>query len=162
MTLTDEYYARPSKLKVFVCSQMRGGALAAERAVAIDVLVAQPWAEPWAWEKDATNGGPYSASRICVHHAATSDCMVLILANRLTEVTKQEFDAATDHNVPVFIFHRLGSHPDSALRSFLQEQYDHSIISYFRNLTEFRGQLTGALSTYIVGAVRQRNSSRGY
>src|SRR5690606_11146236 len=88
-------FGRSEKLKVFISSEMRSEALTQHRMAVAKIIDAHPDAEAWLWERTA-NAGRYSAYDVCVGHARTSDLLLLILGDDLTDVTKAEWKAAKE------------------------------------------------------------------
>jgi hypothetical protein len=82
-------FGRPVQLKVFISSLMRGGSLDAERAEVASVIDDHPDLEAWMWERRA-NAGPYSSIEVCKGHAGTSDLLLLIVEDDLTDPTEAE------------------------------------------------------------------------
>lgn len=116
----EELFSRPStEAKIFVSSHMgRRNVLRAERKAAADAIESTGFARAWYWERDA-HAGPYSSERLCVGAAATSDGLVLILARKLTRVTRMEYQAAYGAGVPCFIFFKEGVRRDPDVNAFI-------------------------------------------
>ncbi|HVE95046.1 MAG TPA: hypothetical protein VNB24_09010 [Acidimicrobiales bacterium] len=162
--LAEVLFGRPSKLKIFVSSQMRGGALNAERVAAAEAIESTTFHEAWYWERDA-NAGPYCAEHVCVGHAGTSDGLVLLLADELTPITRKEFEAAEAAGAPCFVLIRDGAQPSQEALDFVREQQGHAITTRFGNDSELRTRVVGALLQNAVSATRrdafQRRMARG-
>lgn len=156
LSAADELYARPSTLKVFVSSRMRGGVLSNERTEAAAAIESIQNARAWYWERDA-QAGPYSSVDVCVRHARTSDLFVLLLGRDLTPVTRQEFEAANEGGAACFIFLKAGVPRTEEVRTFVEEARGHAITVGFQNLSELRTRITRALLEYTTLAVRLRN-----
>lgn len=139
----------PDHLKVFLSSKMRGGALAAERQVAIEAIDASPLHRAWAWERDA-NAGPYSAPKVCISNARTSDALVLILAEDITTMTRKEFNAARKARVPSFILIKDGVTRTVEADRFISRQQARVVTNSFANDAELRTQVQSALRAYAV------------
>ena len=77
-SLTDELFARPGHLKIFVSSKMAGGVYIVERSGCARVVDGTGIARAWYWERDAKSG-PYCSEKVCLGHAATADGLILIL-----------------------------------------------------------------------------------
>jgi hypothetical protein len=149
-SLSDEIlYGRPERLKVFVSSQMHGGALAAERQAAVEAIDSHPDYRAWAWERDSA-AGPYSSERVCVKHAATSDALVLLLAEDLTSVTAKEYRAAKRACVPRFVFLREGASRTGVAEKLVAFERRRGVTANFNNLAEMKTQILNALRTYSV------------
>lgn len=163
-SLKELLFGRPPLLKVFVSSQMRGPRIMAERRAAVDAIESTGLATAWHWERDA-RAGPYSAREVCIEHAAASDGLVLILAGRLTTVTRAEYTAARKASVPRYILLREGVHRNADARRFVRQQRNSSVTRSFRNTSELKTQIGDALKHYAVQAVRRdihrRRAARG-
>ena len=153
--------------KIFVSSKMHGGALKKERAAAVQAINAFVLGRAWAWENDA-NAGPYCSERECVAQAGTSDGLVLILEDELTDITRAEFAAARKAGAPVFLMLKTGAMRDAALDRFIKRARDNDVITAsFSSLTELRTRIAGALRTWALRSgrsemlhARERASSR--
>jgi hypothetical protein len=147
-------YGRADHLRVFVSSKMRDGSLRAERRAAVRAINAQPWHRAWAWETNAT-AGPYSARRVCIDNAATSDALVLILADDLTPITKSEYLAAKRAQIPRFILVKAGVLQSDVLARFVSREQARQVITVrFRNLRELETAIHNALRAYAVRSHR--------
>ena len=148
--LTDEIlYGRPvDQVKVFVSAKMSDGSLARERKTAIREIDGIPPHTAWAWEKSAA-AGPYSALRICIANARTSEMLVLIVADEITAPTKKEYTAAKNRGVPRFIFMKQGVPRSADLTEFIEKERSKAITTVpFRNLPELRSQIRYSLHAY--------------
>jgi hypothetical protein len=96
-------YGRSATLRVFISSEMRTGRLRRERLAVASVVDKHPDAEPWLWERNA-RAGRYSSFEVCVGTARTSDILLLILADELTDVTEAEWRAAKDGGANCALF----------------------------------------------------------
>lgn len=160
--LTDELFARPEHLKVFVSSQMRGlsGAkvFEVERVTAAQTIDATAIARAWCWERDA-QAGPYCSERVCVAHAATSDGLVLLVGETLTGITRKEYEVAHGRNVPCYVFVDQRVVQDDVAKQFIHDvrNSDVAITKGFGNVAELEGHITDALRHFTVQAVRRIN-----
>ena len=154
---SEELFGRPAmQARFFVSSHMgRRNVLRGEREAAVDAIESTGFARAWYWERDA-HAGPYCSERICVGTAATSDGLVLILAHRLTGVTRMEYKAARDEGVPCFIFIKQGVRHDPDVSAFIAQERRHSVTVSFGSLEELRTRIVHALYAYVVGAGRRR------
>jgi hypothetical protein len=159
-TLTEELFARPSHLKVFVSSQMRGSAFVAERVAVAEAIDATAFARAWYWERDAF-AGPYCSEEVCVATAATADGLVLLLGEELTEITRAEFEVARRRFVPVYIFVDERKEQNAEVESFIADVRSSgetkAITKRFANISELKGHVTDALRHHAVQAVRRAN-----
>lgn len=148
------YGRRPDSLRIFVSSQMRSGALAAERRAVSDTINGSPMHHAWTWEDDAP-AGAYHSEAECVLYAGTSDGLVLLLAGALTRVTRAEYEAARRAGADRFVFVRTGTAlTDDASRFVDGERNNRTITRQFANISELRTSLTQALFHSAVRASR--------
>lgn len=138
---------------------MRGGALAAERRVAVEAIEELPIAYAWCWERHA-KAGEYCAEAVCINHAATSDGLVLILEDDLTPITQKEYEAAGRAHAPRFIFLKDGAAQTEAASRFVRRQQRQAITRNFRNASELRTFILEALSFHAVTSARQLQLDR--
>jgi hypothetical protein len=157
--LKEMLFGRQPLLKVFVSSQMRGPRIREERRAAVDAIEATGLATAWHWERDA-RAGPYSARDVCIEHAATSDGLVLILAGRLTPVTKAEYTAARNASVPRYVLLRQGARRNAAARGFVRQQQKSSITRSFHNTSELKTHISDALKHNAIQSVRREIARR--
>lgn len=151
----NEIYSRPANyLKVFVSSKMRDGAFAVERQAAIEAIDGAPYFQAWAWERDAAAGLYYSVEE-CVRQAGTSDALVLILGDELTEVTRSEFEAATSTGAPAFVMLDAQAVRDAPTDAFVTEFRRHAITVPFASEGELRTQITRALRAWLFRDARE-------
>lgn len=157
-SLSEELFGRPEYLKVFVSSQMRGNVFASERVAAAACIDATAIARAWYWERDA-DAGPYSSEEVCLGQAATSDGLVLLLGETLTEITRKEYVVARDRHVPCYVFVDQRVAQDAETKNFIDEvrNVDHAITKSFANVSELEGHITSALRRHTVQAVRRAN-----
>jgi hypothetical protein len=143
------YGRPPEELKVFLSSQMRGGTLARERVVAMDAIDGAAIHRAWAWERDA-HAGPYSSAKVCLGHARTSDALVLLIAEDLTPMTKQEYLAAKAAGVPRFILVKDGVVQSAQVVQFIKREQKKAITKSFSNEAELRTEVRAALRRHAV------------
>jgi hypothetical protein len=159
-TTHDEMmFGRPDRLKVFVSSEMRSKALEHERLVVAEAAEETSAHFAWYWERDA-DAGPYSSERICLGHARTSDCLVLILADKLTDITRQEFYEAKQAGAAVFIFVRNGDTLDEDATTFLEAERPEAVYKRFQSASDLRTSVTRALMRHIVDSARRQQFAR--
>jgi hypothetical protein len=153
---TEILYGRAEDhLRVFVSSKMRDGTLAGERRTAVRVIDSHPWHRAWSWETSAESG-PYSARRVCIANAQTSDALLLIVADELTSITKSEYLAAKRSGVPRFILVKSNAVQTPELKQFLDRERARTLVTVpFGNMSEFRTRIKGALRTYALRAHRE-------
>jgi tetratricopeptide (TPR) repeat protein len=154
---SEELFGRPSTVaRIFVSSHMgRRNVLRAEREAAARAIESTGIARAWYWERDA-HAGPYSSERTCVGTAATSDGLVLILAGKLTRVTRMEYQAAHDAGAPCFIFVKQDARPAPDVRRFIAQERRHGAITVgFGSVEELRTRIVDALQAHFVSASRR-------
>ena len=154
-SLTEEIrFGRPAdQVKVFVSAKMSDHSLVQERKAAIKEIDALPPHTAWAWEKNAA-AGPYYSLRVCVSNARTSEALILIVADELTEPTKKEYTAAKHAKVPRFIFLKQGVSRTTELSAFIERERKTAITAPFRNLSELRTQIRYSLQSYTADLYR--------
>ncbi len=145
-SLTEELFARPDYLKIFVSSKMAGGVYVVERSGCAAAVEGTGIARAWYWERDA-NAGPYCSERICLGHAATADGLILILGQELTRITRQEFEVARARGVATFVLLDQRETPNADASEFVASVRAHSVTKSFGNLSE--------LETHVIDALRQ-------
>lgn len=150
---SNELYARPRYLKVFISSKMAGDPLVEERRAAIQAAENFPLTEPWAWERDAVAGSFYSEAE-CVGQAGTSDAIVLIVEDDLTRVTKAEYVAAHREGAHAIILQKRNVTPTPGLARFIAAAHSDAITKEFSTLDELRSEIDQALWTWTVRAGR--------
>jgi hypothetical protein len=140
---------------------MRDHSLDVERDEAIRTIDRFFPHRAWAWERDAS-AGPYSAARFCERQAATSDGLVLILADELTPITKREYHAARRAGVPRYILIRDGSLHDPPTDAFITRERKRVVTRRFRNPTELRTHIRESLAARILYVSRaEQLTTRG-
>jgi hypothetical protein len=164
-SLSEELFARPGHLKIFVSSQMRESAgtkvFERERLAIAEAIEATAVARAWYWERDAI-AGPYCSEQICVGQAATSDGLVLLLGEALTEITHKEYLIAHARKVPCYVFVDQRVTQSREVRRLVKGirdagPNDRAVTKGFENLSELQGHVTDALRNYAVQAVRRVN-----
>lgn len=142
-------------LRIFVSSQMSGNVLAVERRVAADTINDTPMHRAWCWEDNA-RAGAYHSEAECVRFAAASDGIVLLLGQRLTRITRAEYQAASQNGADRFIFVRNGESRTRQASQFIRrERRTAAITRNFANLSELRSHIVESLLASAVRASRQ-------
>jgi hypothetical protein len=154
-------YARPQgHWKIFISSKMAGGALKAERLVAIEAVENFELTYPWAWEISA-DAGPYCAEQECVSQAGTSDGLVLIVEDELTPITRSEFKAARDAGAPIFIMLKADVIRDTELQQFIEQARAISTVTVnFCSPDELRTHIIRSLRTWALRSGRAQQMLR--
>lgn len=160
VALRDELlFGRPDRLKVFVSSEMRSGLLDAERVAAADAVEQSGYHFAWYWERDA-NAGPYSSEGVCLGHARTSDCLILLLATDLTPITRMEYLEAKDAGAACFLFVHSGTELSPESAEFLKQEMPHVIYKKFGSPTELQSAIVQSLLHHAVQATRRHQMAR--
>lgn len=143
-----------SRLRWFVSSRLRDDCLHAEREAAIAAIAETQLVVPWAWERDVPAGNyPYQES--CLHFAAKSDGLVLILEDDVSAFCRREYDAAASAGKTCYIFIKEGTPLSHSARKFLEEQRQRGNNPvHFRNCDELKSLLGRSLTVECVRAFR--------
>lgn len=152
-------FGRPESLKVFVSSVMRDGSLASERAATADVVDEFPGMEPWLWERNAS-AGPYSSVSVCLGQARTSDILVLIVGDDITDITEREWRAAQENGAACVLLRKASSSPSAKLAAFIEAERGHGIDAEFAEDEDLRRELSKALRACVTEGVRGRRRNR--
>jgi tetratricopeptide (TPR) repeat protein len=156
MSARELIFGRADRLKVFVSSKMAGGVLKDERSACVRGIERFPSMRAWAWERDAVAGTYYSDEE-CVGNAATSEALVLILEDELTDVTRKEYLAAKRAGAHRIIFHRTGVARTAPLQRFIErERRRDAVTAGYGNVSELETRLFEALREFGVRPVRER------
>lgn len=141
---------------MFVSSEMRSKRLAAERVAAAEAAEELGVHFAWYWERDA-NAGPYSSENVCLGQARTSDCLVLILGETLTDITRREYLEARDAGAGCFIFTKVGCVRDGDAALFISQQRDveNVITKSFETVADLRTGVVRSLVMYAAQAQRR-------
>ncbi len=153
--ISDDLFARPDKLKIFVSSKMKGRCLGTERLAAIEAIESVSFAEPWCWERNSV-AGSVCAEAFCLGHARTSDGLVLIVDDDLTTITRKEYKAAYDRGVRCYILQKdRDVQPSLTVQRFINgERKRGAVTKRFQNVSELRTEVTKSLISHAVDAVR--------
>jgi hypothetical protein len=130
--------------------------LSDERLAAAEAVESMGIGVAWYWERDA-RAGPYSSESVCIGYARTSDCLVLILADELTDITYKEYVAAYQAGVPCIILLKQGVKRNKGVCEFIARERQHTVYRNFKNLSELRTEVTGAIRRYVIQASRKEN-----
>lgn len=152
-------YGRPDRLKVFVSSEMRSGKLRGERTAAAEAIEDSGFHFAWYWERDA-DAGPYSSEPVCLGHARTSDCLVLILGGPLTPITRREYEEAWRAGAACFIFVHSEVELDAEASEFLKQEMPHAIYKSFGSPDELKTAIVRSLLRHAVQSARRYQHDR--
>jgi hypothetical protein len=160
VALRDELlFGRPDRLKVFVSSEMRSGLLDVERVSAADAVEQSGFHFAWYWERDAS-AGPYSSEGVCLGHARTSDCLILLLATDLTPITRMEYLEAKEAGAACFLFVHSGAKLSQEAAEFLKREMPHVVFKKFGSPTELQSAIVHSLLHHAVQATRRQQLER--
>lgn len=153
--ISDDLFARPSKLKIFVSSKMRGQCLAPERLAAVEAIERLWPFDAWCWERNSV-AGSVCAEAFCLGHARTSDGFLLILDDDLTTITRKEYNAARDHGVRCYILQKdQGVDATLKVQRFINGARKRGAVTKrFQNLSELQTEITKSLLLHMTDAVR--------
>ena len=157
-SLTEELFARPEHLKIFVSSKMSGGVFVRERKRCVGAVEGTGMAKAWYWERDA-NAGPFCSESVCLNHAATADGLILILGDELTPITRREFEVATERRIATFVFIDERETLDADASVFVSDLQKHVITKKFENLAELETHVAAALRHFVVQSWRRTTHS---
>ena len=142
-------FERDHSFIVFISSKMTGGALAAERQAAMDVVERFRPARAWAWERDAPAGSYYSKEE-CIRRAGTSDALILVVEDELTPITAAEFDAARAGTANAIVLARRGVARNKRLTRLIKDARRWAITKEFGDLDELESEIDLALWEWFV------------
>lgn len=156
---SDAVYSRAPLLKVFVSSVMRG-ALMDDRAAAAAAVESTSMHTAWYWERDA-DAGPYYAPGVCLGHARTADCLLLLIEDDLSPITRNEYLEAKRHHVPRFVFLREGGTLTKRAKSFIAREQRRDIVHRrYSSTAELQAGVVKALFRYAIASQRRQQVSR--
>ena len=145
-------FGRAAHLRFFLSSRMSDHSLDAERRIAARTVMSLGFALPWWWEESGV-ASPLPAEDICVETARTSDGLLLLLGDSLTDVTRREYEAARDAGAPCFIFIRQGDQ-SNRVKAFIKAERPHVTTANFRTASELGTAITKALRRHTVTSWR--------
>lgn len=157
----DIVFGRPESLKVFVSSEMRSGRLGEARIAVAQAIEESGFHHAWYWERDG-HAGPFSSRRTCIGHARTSDYLILVLGETLTEITRDEYYAAKEEAATVIIFVPQDCERDEEADAFLQAEAMTVTFGKYVSLADLQGRVLKALQAHAVRALRERQLDRQY
>jgi hypothetical protein len=157
--VANELLMRPRLFRIFVSSQMSGGAFVAERVAAAEAIDATGFADSWYWERDAA-AGPYCSTGVCVGYAGASDGLVLILGETLTEITRKEYRAAKAAGALCVVLVAQGVTRDNEAEAFLRSERRTTTTANFGSVEELKSRIVAAIREYMVGSARKKNIAR--
>ncbi len=155
----DVVFGRPQRLKVFVSSEMRSGRLSEARQAVADAIEESGFHDAWYWERDG-HAGPFSSGPVCVGHAETSDYLILVLGETLTEITRDEYYAAKAAAAAVIIFVPVDCERDEEAERFFRTEAATVTYGKFRSAADLRSRVLNALQAHAVRALRERQLER--
>ena len=133
---------------------MNGGALRAERLATVEAIEESPLTRAWAWEHSA-DAGPYCSEHECVAQAGTSDGLVLIVEDEITQITRSELKAAQDAGAPIFLMLKTGVARDAELDQFIRRvRGQANTTANFSSPEELKTRVAKALRTWAIRSWR--------
>lgn len=154
--LADEIlYGRDhDSLRIFISSKMNG-TLDDERYATAKAITHLDGHHPWLWEADALVGVLHSVNE-CVKFARTSDGLVLLLADELSEVVSAEFAAAKERGAERYIYVKESDQdlPDD-VKNFIEEERRSVVTRNFANTDELKTHVVDGLKRTQVRVHRQ-------
>jgi hypothetical protein len=157
-SLTEELFARPGELKIFVSSKMSGGVYLGERKSCVGAVEGTGMAKAWFWERDA-NAGPFCSESVCLGHAATADGLILILGDELTPITRREFEVATERGIATFVFIDERETQNADALAFVRALQKRVVTKNFHNIAELETHVVAALHHFAVQSWRRTTHS---
>lgn len=158
-SVAGELLLRPRLFRVFVSSKMRDGAFATERVAAAEAIESTGLAEAWYWERDAA-AGPYCSTEICIGRAKTSDGIVLLLGETLTDITAREYRAAKRGGALCIVLVAQGVARDASAQAFLARERNPGVTVNFGSMEEVRTRVVNAIHEYMITSARRQNIER--
>lgn len=110
-----------SRLQWFVSSRLQDDCMRQERDAAMEAINATSFVTSWAWEHDVP-AGDYPYEETCLHFAAKSDGLVLLVDADVSPLCIKEYTAAVSAKKTCQIFIKAGSVLDRAAKLFIDEQ----------------------------------------
>lgn len=156
---TETLFGRAEQQRVFISSEMASGALAAERAAAADEVNKHPDFMAWKWE-GSVSAGRYPSLEECIGNAQTSDLLILILGDDLTEVTKAEWQAARGNGANCAVLVKRSTKRNARANAFIAEQRTDGIDVDFSTIEELRAGVAAVLRRNNTVASRQMQLAR--
>lgn len=144
---------------MFVSSEMRSGLLSEARVAVAEAIEESGFHDAWFWERDG-HAGPFSSRPVCIGHAETSDYLILVLGETLTEITRDEYFAAKAAAAAVFIFVPSECARDANAEEFFQAEAASVIYGKYRSPADLKSRVLSSLQSHIVRILRERQSDR--
>jgi tetratricopeptide (TPR) repeat protein len=145
---------RGDYVRVFISSKMQGEAFRRERAAVARAIESLPALRAWYWERDA-HAGPYCTHELCVSTARTSDGLVLLVGDEITDITRDEFFAAYAAGAPCFIFVDSRQKQIPETTAFIRSHWPHAVTKNFGSTKELAAHVRLALTSF--GRTNWRN-----
>jgi hypothetical protein len=146
-SLFEEVNGRPDDVLIFISSRMRGYEVVREQCA--KTIEGTGIMRAWYWERDA-RAGPRSAPHVCLQRAGTSDGLILIVGRELSDITRQEYEAATGRHIPTFVFVDQSKKQTKVTKDFIAAAQGKVTTGVFANENELRSN--------VLNAVRECNS----
>ncbi len=155
----DLVFGRPQSLKVFVSSEMRSGRLSEVRIAVAEAIEESGFHHAWYWERDG-HAGPFSSRPVCIGNARTSDYLILVLGETLTEITRDEYYAAKGEAAAVIIFVPQDCERDEEAETFFQAEATTVTYGKYSSPADLKVRVLDALRTHAVRSLRERQLGR--
>lgn len=144
---------------MFVSSEMRSGSLSDARLAVAEAIEESGFHDAWYWERDG-HAGPFSSRPVCIGQAETSDYLILVLGETLTEVTRDEYFAAKGAAAAVIIFVPSDCKRDAEAEAFFQAEATAVVYGKYRSPADLKGRVLKALQAHAVRTLREHQLDR--
>jgi hypothetical protein len=141
-SLFEEVNGRPEALLFFISSRMRG--YESLRKFCAETIEGTQIMRAWYWERDA-RAGPRSSANVCLQRAGTSDGLILIVGRELSDITRQEYEAATGRHIPTFVFVDQSKRQTKVTKQFIAGAQNEVTTRPFANEQELRSNVLDAI-----------------
>ncbi len=151
----DDLYSRPLEPKIFISSEMRSKTLSEERVSAATAVESTGRARAWYWERDSL-AGPYSSESVCLGQAKTSDGLILLVTDSITQIVRDEYLAAHNAGAPCFVFLKAIADRDAETVSFVTDvrNQGHVTVS-FDNTEDLFKKIVNAINHHFTWTWRE-------
>jgi len=138
---------------------MRSGQLSDARLAVAEAIEESGFHEAWYWERDG-HAGPFSSRPVCIGQAETSDYLILLLGETLTEVTRDEYFAAKGAAAVVIIFVPSTCQRDAEAEAFFQAEATTVTYGTYRSPADLKSRVLKSLQAHAVRILRERQLDR--
>ena len=130
-----------------------GRGLDADRRTAAKAIDKTEFAKAWLWERDA-KAGPRCAEADCIARARNADSLILLLGADLSRIVRREFSEARKAGRHCGVFIKQGQRRTSQVKKYICTLQKSLTTRNYRNSSELRTQVIGALFAAAVEAWR--------